>query len=118
MSELVFMHDPSFLVLAALAQEDLHGYGIMKAVERLSGGRMRLALGTLYGVLDRLVTKGVIEAAREERQGGRLRRYYHLTEPGADDLQEETELQAQLIEVTRKNLEFRKPSVAKPLEAL
>jgi PadR family transcriptional regulator PadR len=118
MSDLVFLRDPSFLILAALAQEDLHGYGIMKEVERLSEGRVRLALGTLYGVLDRLVAKGVVEVAREERQGGRLRRYYHLTEPGADDLREETEVQAQLVEVARRNLELRKPSAAKPLEAL
>ena len=114
MADVVFLHDPSFLILAALAQEDLHGYGIMKEVERLSEGQARLALGTL----DRLLQKGGVEIAREERQGGRLRRYYHLTESGADDLRRETEIQAQLIEATRKNLERRKSAVSKPLEAL
>ena len=118
MADVVFLHDPSFLILAALAQEDLHGYGIMKEVERLSGGQAHLALGTLYGTLDRLLQKGGVEIAREERQGGRLRRYYHLTESGADDLRRETEIQAQLIEATRKNLERRKSAVSKPLEAL
>ena len=118
MSEIVFLRDPSFLVLAALAQEDMHGYGIMKQVERLSAGHVRLALGTLYGTLDRLAEKGAVEISREERHGGRLRRYYHLTDQGAGDLRVETELQAQFVEATRRNLENRRATVGKPLEAL
>ncbi len=117
MTELHFPRDPSLLVLAALAREDLHGYGIMKDVEAQSEGRVRLALGTLYGVLDRLVQTGAIEVAREERRGGRLRRYYRLTETGADSLRRELELQIRLIEITRSNLESRKPAIARPLEA-
>jgi PadR family transcriptional regulator PadR len=74
MSEHMFTRDPAFLIMAALAGEDLHGYGIMKEVERLSLGQARLALGTLYGAIDRLAEKGLVEVAREERQGGRLRR--------------------------------------------
>jgi hypothetical protein len=37
----------------ALLQEDRHGYGIMKAVEVDSGGRVTAEIGTLYRVLDR-----------------------------------------------------------------
>jgi len=78
----------------------------------------RLSLGTLYGVLDRLAAKGAIEVARAERRGGRLRRYYRLTGPGADELRRETELQGRLVEATRKSLEARSPAAVKPLEAL
>jgi PadR family transcriptional regulator, regulatory protein PadR len=118
MSELIFSRDPAFLILAALARGDLHGYGIMKEVESLSGGQVRLALGTLYGALDRLVGNGMVEISREERTGGRLRRYYHLTDAGVDPFSEETELQSRLVEVARKNLESRRAVIAKPLEAL
>lgn len=116
MGDILFPRDPGLLILAALAREDLHGYGIMKEVETLSEGRVSLALGTLYGALDRLVKKGAVQVAHEERHGGRLRRYYHLTESGADSLLRETELQAKLIETTRSNLESRTRAATRPLE--
>ncbi|GAB2959016.1 helix-turn-helix transcriptional regulator [Saccharothrix stipae] len=71
-----------FLVLTALAEEPLHGYAIVRAVEELSEGRMRLKVGTLYGALDRLVAEGLAERDREEVHQGRLRRYYRLTDAG------------------------------------
>lgn len=40
----------------------LHGYGIMQNVEALSGGRVRLAAGTLYGAINTLLEKGWITA--------------------------------------------------------
>ena len=106
-----------FHILLALADGEKHGYGIMKEVESLSVGQVRLALGTLYGALDRLVEKGIVEISREERTGGRLRRYYHLTDAGVDPFREETELQSRLVEVARMNLKSRRPVVPKPLEA-
>ena len=39
-----------YYILLSL-MEPLHGYGIMQNVERLSGGRLRLAAGTLYGAI-------------------------------------------------------------------
>ena len=39
-----------FYILLSL-DRPLHGYGIMQNVESLSGGRVRLAAGTLYGAL-------------------------------------------------------------------
>jgi PadR family transcriptional regulator, regulatory protein PadR len=117
MGDSLFLRDPSFLVLAALAGEDLHGYGIMKQVEAQSQGQVHLALGTLYGVLERLVKKGAIEVGREERTGGRLRRYYHLTDSGADSLSRELELRSRLVATTRTQLESRQRATTRPLEA-
>ena len=37
-----------------------HGYGIMQETQQLSGGRVRLAAGTLYGALNALCEKGWI----------------------------------------------------------
>lgn len=74
-------------VLMALSAEDLHGYGIMKAVERDSEGRVSAEIGSLYRVLDRLLEEGLVhevdapDGAPSETRG-RPRRYYGLTESG------------------------------------
>lgn len=52
-----------FFVLMVLAGGDLHGYGIMKEVERESAGSVRLEVGSLYRTLDRLLDSGLIEEA-------------------------------------------------------
>ncbi|MFG1943463.1 PadR family transcriptional regulator [Nonomuraea sp. NPDC048826] len=81
--------EPMFLALTALAGEPQHGYGIVQEVERISGGRVQLKIGSLYGVLDRLAAQGLVALDREEVRQGRLRRYYRLTDEGAAALQEE-----------------------------
>ena len=80
------MRQPTFLVLAALADGRKHGYALIAEASELSGGRVRLKVGTLYAVLDRLSKQGLLEDAGEETVGGRLRRYYRLTDVGADRL--------------------------------
>ena len=108
------LQEPTFLILAALAGGDLHGYGIIKEVEALSDGRVRLAPGTLYGALDRLKNDGLVEVTGEERIEGRLRRYYHLTDAGATLLQQEIERQERVTKVAREKLRAR---VARPVPA-
>ena len=49
-----------YILLSLL--EPLHGYGIIQNVEQLSGGRVRLAAGTLYGAINTLLEKGWITA--------------------------------------------------------
>jgi DNA-binding PadR family transcriptional regulator len=78
-----------FLALTALVDEPRHGYGIVQEVDRLSGGRVQLKIGSLYGVLDRLAGEGLVALDREEVAQGRLRRYYRLTDSGAGALEEE-----------------------------
>src|SRR5256714_13392267 len=62
----------------------MHGYGLIAEVARLSGGRISLRPGTLYGALDRLVDAGLGGVDHEEIVDGRLRRYYRLTDPGGE----------------------------------
>lgn len=76
------MSEPTYFVLAALLDGPSHGYGIIKRAEELSAGRVRLAVGTLYGALDRLAGEGLVVVDGEETVQGRLRRYYRLTEDG------------------------------------
>jgi DNA-binding PadR family transcriptional regulator len=83
------LQEPTFLILAALAGDPMHGYGVIQEVTALSGGRVTLRPGTLYGAIDRLVEQGLVASDREEIVDGRLRRYYRLTDSGADTLQTE-----------------------------
>jgi DNA-binding PadR family transcriptional regulator len=83
------LREPTFLILAALAPQPLHGYAIIGEVADLSGGRLTLRPGTLYGALDRLAEEGLLESDREEVVDGRMRRYYRLTDAGAALLERE-----------------------------
>ena len=78
------MREPTFFVLTALLPGPLHGYGIIKAVEEMSDGRVTLRAGTLYAALDRLEKAGAVTLDREETEGGPPRRYYRLTPEGID----------------------------------
>jgi PadR family transcriptional regulator, regulatory protein PadR len=98
------MTGQAFFVLTALADEPRHGYGIVGEVAELSGGRVRLKIGSLYGVLDRLAAEGLIEPDREEAHDGRLRRYYRLTRDGRGALAQEAELRAATARVVRVRL--------------
>lgn len=88
------MTEQAFFILTALVAGPMHGYGIVGEVAQLSGGRMDLKVGTLYGVLDRMVSDGLVELDRDEPHQGRLRRYYRLTEDGRNALAEEAARQA------------------------
>ena len=101
--------EQAFFVLTALVDRPRHGYGIMGEVEQLSDGRVELKVGTLYGVLDRLVEQGLVELDREEVHQGRLRRYYRLTEPGGVALAGEVERQAANAKLARSRLRSWRP---------
>ncbi|WP_405965783.1 PadR family transcriptional regulator [Streptomyces sp. NBC_00723] len=88
------MTQAAFFVLTALADQPRHGYGILREIEELSDGEVRLRVGTLYGVLDRLTVDGLIALDREEVRQGRLRRYYRVTVEGVDALVAEADRMA------------------------
>ncbi len=97
------LREPTFLLLTALAAGRLHGYGMITEVGRISGGRVHLRAGTLYGALDRLVEQGLVAGDGDEVVDGRLRRYYVLTEPGGDLLRTEAaRMTAQAAEATKR----------------
>ncbi len=104
------MTEPAFFVLTALVDEPRHGYGIVGAVSALSEGRVKLKIGTLYGVLDRLVGEGLVEPDHDEVQQGRLRRYYRLTESGRRSLTAEAERQAAYARAASQRLHALRPA--------
>jgi DNA-binding PadR family transcriptional regulator len=89
------MREPTYFVLASLLDGPLHGYAIIQRTEELSGGRIRLATGTLYTALDRLSSEGYVELVREEIVHGRARRTYGLTSSGAGALRVEASRMAE-----------------------
>ena len=82
--------EPVLLVLLSLAEQPRHGYSILKDVERMSSGRVKLSTGTLYGALRRLLDHAWIERV-EEDESPRDRRPYRLTSRGRRHLQLEVE---------------------------
>ena len=86
-----------FHVLLALADGPLHGYGIMKEVERESGGEVRLEIGSLYRLLGRLLDDGLLE----EADGDERRRYYRISRLGRRVLRAEAERLAGLVDLVR-----------------
>ncbi|MFI7382814.1 PadR family transcriptional regulator [Streptomyces sp. NPDC049813] len=97
------MQEPSLLLLTALADAPRHGYAISREVEEISGGRVKMRTGTLYGALERLLHQGLIEVHSEEIVDSRLRRTYALTPPGRAALAAEAErIAATAREATRR----------------
>lgn len=105
------MAEPTFFILAALGRQPLHGYGILQEVATLSQDRVRLSAGTLYAALDRLTERGLLAIDREEAVGGRLRRYYRLTDDGAAALDAEVARLRHNANVAARQLRMR-PRVA------
>ena len=84
------MNPVEFLVLAALAENELHGYGLVRDIAERTDGRVRLRPGNLYRVLDRLASRQLIEecerrpvAAGEAGSSHQeKRRFYRISELG------------------------------------
>ena len=90
-----------YYMLLALTQP-LHGYGIMQKVEGLSGGRVRLAAGTLYGALNNLLDKGWIESLAGDRDS--RKKEYVITAAGRQALDGELTRLTELLENGRRIL--------------
>ena len=72
-------------ILLALADQERHGYHIMREVDERTNGNVKLGPGTLYGSIKRMMADGLIEEL-DERPDPELdderRRYYRLTDFG------------------------------------
>lgn len=95
MNENIVLTESTYYILLSLYTPQ-HGYGIMQQTEQLSGGRVRLAAGTLYGALNALCEKGWIvplPASNESRK-----KEYKLTALGLKVLKNELCRLRQLVE--------------------
>jgi DNA-binding PadR family transcriptional regulator len=93
-----------FLILIAVAEEPRHGYGIMQSVLRRSDGAVNLGTGHLYRHIRRLLDDGLLEEVEPDRVDSEdpRRRYYQLTDLGAEVVRAESERLKALVAESRK----------------
>ncbi len=94
MNEIGALTEATFYILLSLYRPQ-HGYGIMQQAEALSGGRVRLAAGTLYGALNSLMEKQWIVQLSPEP--GSRRKDYQLTPLGLKVLLQEMDRLKELV---------------------
>ncbi|MGE5324900.1 MAG: PadR family transcriptional regulator [Actinomycetota bacterium] len=89
----------------------LHGYGIARRIEQISGDLLAVNQGTLYPVLLKLEQEGAISSKWGASENNRKARFYHLTRAGRKQLHSETrdweqtaEIIARFFAVTAENL--------------
>jgi len=92
-----------FHILLSLADGDLHGYAIQRAVLERTGGEMRLWPAMLYRSLATLAEEGLIDMAEipADTTPDERRRYYSLTTEGKTRLTAEAELMSGWVEAAR-----------------
>jgi len=78
--------EPVLLILMSLAEQPRHGYALLKDIETLSHGRVRLSTGTLYGAIRRLLDEKWIDRF-EQDDTSRDKQAYRLTAGGRRQLQ-------------------------------
>lgn len=96
-------HDPLtaavFHVLLALSDGPLHGYGVMRRVEDESG--IRMGPGTVYGTIQRLEDRGLVQDMGEDQEDSRRRRRFGLSAEGRAVLRNEVVRIHRLADLTR-----------------
>jgi len=75
------------LVLKALAETPMHGWGISSRIETMSRGRFRIGQGSLYPALHRLERREWITSIWRQTEKNRIARYYELTPRGRRELE-------------------------------
>lgn len=92
-------------VLLALGERTLHGYGMIRVFEEMTGGAETLLPGTLYATIARMVDDGLLEETDRppdaDPSGGPRRRYYRVTGYGRAVARAESERLARLLDVAR-----------------
>jgi DNA-binding PadR family transcriptional regulator len=97
-----------FYVLVALADGQTHGYAILKDVEQLTNGSVRLSTGTLYGIIKRLLGDGLIRESETVSGDEERRRAYDLTAFGREVARAEAARLEQTLAIAKRKALFRK----------
>jgi transcriptional regulator len=77
------------LILKTIAREPLHGWGVAKRIQVLSGDVLSVGQGSLYPALHRLEQQGWITATWKDSDLGRSAKFYSLTREGRRQLERE-----------------------------
>jgi DNA-binding PadR family transcriptional regulator len=112
LNDLLPLREPTFYILLSLTGGEMHGYGIMKTIEQLSRGKLRLSTGTLYEALARLVDLEWIERVDspaqvvepDADQRSKTRKAYRISRLGRRVLRAELNRMQALISTARQRL--------------
>ncbi len=85
------------LILKVLTLEPMHGLGISRRLEQITGGVFQVQAGTLFPALHRLEQKGHIQGEWRESENNRKAKYYALTPSGQKQLGEERQNWIQVV---------------------
>ena len=77
------------LILKALSTGELHGLGVSRRIEQITGGTFVVQPGSLFPALHRLEEAGWLAAAWDASDNNRRAKYYSLTKTGRRQLEEE-----------------------------
>ncbi len=78
------------LILKAVSLGPLHGYGVLRRIEQISGRALLVEQGALYPALFRLVRQGLLRASWGVSDTNRRAKFYELTAAGKKRLRQET----------------------------
>jgi PadR family transcriptional regulator PadR len=78
------------LILKSLIAGEMHGLGISRRIQQISGGTFDVKPGTLFPALHRMEEEGWISAFWGDSENNRRAKYYRLTKPGRKQLEAET----------------------------
>jgi|SRR6185312_4051051 len=79
------------LILKSLALEEMHGLGVARRVEQITGGTFQVKPGSLFPSLHRMEEEGWLSSSWGESENNRKAKYYKLTKTGRRQLETETE---------------------------
>lgn len=92
----------TYEILLSLADDDRHGYGIIKEIEDRSGPGAAPSTGALYLALQRMESDGlIVKTEPTDPAADRRRRYYRLTEKGRRHAEAESVRLAGLVAAAR-----------------
>jgi PadR family transcriptional regulator, regulatory protein PadR len=78
------------LILKALTASELHGLGVSRRIEQITGGTFAVQPGSLFPALHRLEEAGWLTSSWQPSENNRRAKYYTLTRAGRRQLEQET----------------------------
>ena len=96
-----------FQMLLALGEGERHGYALKREILHRTAGKVNLGSGALYGSINRMLERGMIEESGERPDphlDDERRRYYRITDFGRRVAQAEARRMRELVELTEARL--------------
>jgi len=78
------------LILKSLVAGEMHGLGVSRRIQQITGGTFVVKPGSLFPALHRMEEEGWISSFWGESENNRRAKYYRLTKPGRKQLEVET----------------------------